>query len=154
MTERPAPVRIIHVGLGRWGQNWARKVIPKVTDVEAEENDLLLLTRHVDAGGGLAGQEAVDGVQIEPDRRELWITTREPREIFATLPALSRSAGVMIREFGLEDESLDAVLFGFKRQMLPARYGHRCVLIDPQPKRAEMPFRADDPALKNRDVND
>ena len=28
------PVRIIHVGLGGWGGNWARTAIPQVTEVE------------------------------------------------------------------------------------------------------------------------
>lgn len=32
-TEKP--VRIIHVGLGPWGQNWARDVVPFVAGVEA-----------------------------------------------------------------------------------------------------------------------
>ena len=27
-------VRIIHVGLGGWGGNWARTAIPQVTEVE------------------------------------------------------------------------------------------------------------------------
>ena len=28
-------MRVILVGLGRWGRNWARKVLPKVAGVEA-----------------------------------------------------------------------------------------------------------------------
>ena len=57
----------------------------------------------------LAGRAAVDGVQIDAERGELWVTTREPRELFAVLPGLASETGVAIRELGSEDESLDAV---------------------------------------------
>ncbi len=57
----------------------------------------------------LAGRPAVDGVQTDDDRGELWVTTREPRELFAALPELSSTTGIAIREMGSEDESLDAV---------------------------------------------
>ena len=55
----------------------------------------------------LAAQPAVDGVQI--DAGELWVTTREPRELFAVLPGLAAETGVAVRELGSDDESLDAV---------------------------------------------
>jgi ABC-2 type transport system ATP-binding protein len=55
----------------------------------------------------LAGRPAVDGVQM--NTRELWVTTREPRELFAMLPALAAETGVAVRELGSEDDSLDAV---------------------------------------------
>ena len=57
--------------------------------------------------GHLAGQPSVDGVQIEDD--QLWVTTREPRELFAMLPALARDTGAVVREMGSNEESLDAV---------------------------------------------
>ncbi len=55
----------------------------------------------------LAGEPSVDGVQMTAD--ELWVTTREPRELFAMLPGLTAETGVMVRELGSDDESLDAV---------------------------------------------
>lgn len=55
----------------------------------------------------LAGQSSVDGVQMDAD--ELWVTTREPRELFALLPSLTMETGVTVRELGSDDESLDAV---------------------------------------------
>ncbi len=55
----------------------------------------------------LAGQPSVDGVQVDAD--ELWVTTREPRELFAMLPGLTAETGVTVRELGSDDESLDAV---------------------------------------------
>ena len=55
----------------------------------------------------LAGQPAVDGVQM--DGEELWVTTREPRELFAMLPGLTADTGVAVREMGSDGESLDAV---------------------------------------------
>ena len=57
----------------------------------------------------LAGQAAVDGVQTDAERNELWVTTRKPRELFAALPELAAETGVAIRELGSEDESLDVV---------------------------------------------
>jgi len=55
----------------------------------------------------LSGQPAVDGVQMDGD--ELWVTTREPRELFALLPGLTAETGVSVRELGSDGESLDAV---------------------------------------------
>jgi ABC-2 type transport system ATP-binding protein len=55
----------------------------------------------------LAGESAVDGVQMDGD--ELWVTTREPRELFALLPGLTAETGVAVRELGSDGESLDAV---------------------------------------------
>jgi len=40
---------------------------------------------------------------------ELWVTTREPRELFALLPGLTAETGVSVRELGSDGESLDAV---------------------------------------------
>ena len=57
--------------------------------------------------GHLAHQASVDGVQV--DGNELWVTTREPRELFALLPELTKRTGVSVRELGSDDESLDAV---------------------------------------------
>ncbi len=57
----------------------------------------------------LAGGDGVDGVQTDAERGELWITTREPRQLFAALPRLAAQTGVALRELGSEDESLDAV---------------------------------------------
>jgi ABC-2 type transport system ATP-binding protein len=62
-----------------------------------------VLARH------LADREGVDGVQTDADRSELWITTREPRALFAVLPTLAAETGVAIHELGSEDDSLDAV---------------------------------------------
>jgi ABC-2 type transport system ATP-binding protein len=55
----------------------------------------------------LVRQPSVDGVQVDAD--ELWVTTREPRELFAMLPGLTAETGVTVRELGSDDESLDAV---------------------------------------------
>ncbi|MCP3919022.1 MAG: ABC transporter ATP-binding protein [bacterium] len=55
----------------------------------------------------LTRQPSVDGVQI--DANELWVTTREPRELFGLLPALTAETGVAVSELGSDDESLDAV---------------------------------------------
>ena len=60
-------------------------------------------------GRHLAGEHAVDGVDVDPARDELWVTTREPHQLFASLPARATDAGVAIHELGSEDESLDAV---------------------------------------------
>ena len=57
--------------------------------------------------GHLAGHASVDGVQIDAD--QLWVTTREPRELFAMLPGLARDTGTLVREMGSDEESLDAV---------------------------------------------
>ncbi len=57
----------------------------------------------------LAGEESVDGVQTDAERGELWITTREPRELFVALPELAARTGVAVHELGSEDDSLDAV---------------------------------------------
>ena len=57
----------------------------------------------------LAGEEVVDGVEFDAAKGELWVTTREPRGLFAVLPASAADVGVAIRELGSEDESLDAV---------------------------------------------
>jgi ABC-2 type transport system ATP-binding protein len=62
-----------------------------------------VLARH------LAGEDAVDGVQTDAERGELWVTTREPRQLFVALPDLAAKTGVAIRELGSEDDSLDAV---------------------------------------------
>ena len=55
----------------------------------------------------LVAQPSVDGVQMDAD--ELWVTTRQPRELFAMLPGLTAEMGVTVRELGSDDESLDAV---------------------------------------------
>lgn len=55
----------------------------------------------------LVRQPSVDGVRV--DAEELLVTTREPRELFGLLPALTAETGVAVRELGSEDESLDAV---------------------------------------------
>jgi len=55
----------------------------------------------------LAGQASVDGVQMDGD--VLWVTTREPRDLFAMLPTLTAETGVRVRELGSDEESLDAV---------------------------------------------
>lgn len=55
----------------------------------------------------LIAQPSVDGVQMDGD--EVWVTTREPRELFALLPGLTAETGVTVREMGSDDESLDAV---------------------------------------------
>jgi ABC-2 type transport system ATP-binding protein len=57
----------------------------------------------------LAGEEVVDGVEFDAGKGELWVTTREPRELFAVLPTCAVNVGVSVRELGSEDESLDAV---------------------------------------------
>jgi ABC-2 type transport system ATP-binding protein len=57
----------------------------------------------------LAGEVAVDGVEVDGDRGELWVTTREPRKLFVALPAAAAETGCAVRELGSEDESLDAV---------------------------------------------
>lgn len=57
----------------------------------------------------LAVESAVDGVEFNAQSGELWVTTRDPREIFTVLPKAAEEAGVAIREMGSEDESLDAV---------------------------------------------
>jgi len=57
----------------------------------------------------LAGRAGLDGVQIDAERGELWVTTREPRDLFAALPGLAAETGTRIRELGSEDDSLDAV---------------------------------------------
>jgi len=67
----------------------------------------IVCDRPRDLAGHLAGQPSVDGVQMDAD--ELWVTTREPRELFAMLPALTAETGVNVREMGSDDESLDAV---------------------------------------------
>jgi len=55
----------------------------------------------------LASQQSVGGVEISGD--VLWVTTREPRTLFALLPELAAQTGVVVRELGSLDESLDAV---------------------------------------------
>lgn len=60
-----------------------------------------------DLAGRLARQPSVDGVHV--DREELWVTTREPRQLFAELPELAAELGVAVHELGSDDESLDAV---------------------------------------------
>ena len=50
---------------------------------------------------------SVEGVHLEDD--ELWVTTREPKELFGVLPELAAKLGVVVRELGSADESLDAV---------------------------------------------
>jgi ABC-2 type transport system ATP-binding protein len=67
----------------------------------------IVCDRPRELAGHLAGQPSVDGVQLDAD--ELWVTTREPRELFALLPALTATTGVSVREMGSDDESLDAV---------------------------------------------
>ena len=57
----------------------------------------------------LASDPAVDGVEFDAGRGELWVTTREPRAVFSAIPACAARTGVAIREMGSEDESLDAV---------------------------------------------
>ena len=57
----------------------------------------------------LAGESTVDGVEFDAGSGELWVTTREPHELFAALPAAAANVGVAIRELGSEDDSLDAV---------------------------------------------
>ena len=57
----------------------------------------------------LAGELAVDGVEVDGERDELWVTTRQPHDLFVALPDVASKAGIAIREFGSEDESLDAV---------------------------------------------
>ena len=52
---------------------------------------------------------AVDGVEIDTERGEMWVMTREPHALFAILPESAAQANVAIREVGSEDESLDAV---------------------------------------------
>ena len=58
---------------------------------------------------GVAGEEAVRGVEVEAERGELWVTTREPRALLSSLPSIAQTANVKLLEFGSEDESLDAV---------------------------------------------
>jgi len=67
----------------------------------------ILCDRPRDLARHLAGQPSVDGVQI--DGEELWVTTHEPRDLFAMLPGLTAETGVRVRELGSDDESLDAV---------------------------------------------
>jgi ABC-2 type transport system ATP-binding protein len=55
----------------------------------------------------LVGRPSIDGVQV--DAQEMWVTTREPRELFAMLPALTAETGVAVRALGSADESLEAV---------------------------------------------
>ena len=57
--------------------------------------------------GHLAGQASVEGLEISGD--VLWVTTREPRVLFELLPELAARTGVVVRELGSLDESLDAV---------------------------------------------
>lgn len=57
----------------------------------------------------VAGAAAIDGVEIHEDTGELWVTTRQPRELFGALPDAASRLGVVVRELGSEDESLDAV---------------------------------------------
>lgn len=67
----------------------------------------ILCDRPRDLVRHLAVQSSVDGLQI--DAGELWVTTHEPRELFALLPELTAETGVKVRELGSDDESLDAV---------------------------------------------
>lgn len=57
----------------------------------------------------LAHRTTVDGVEFEPANEVLWVTTRDPREVYQSLPACAKATGAAIREMGSEDESLDAV---------------------------------------------
>lgn len=57
----------------------------------------------------LTGELAIEGVELDHDRGELWVQTREPRSLFHTLPHHAADANIAITELGSEDESLDAV---------------------------------------------
>ena len=57
----------------------------------------------------LVGRLSMDGLQTDLESGSVWVETTEPRELLALLPALAAEIRLGIREFGAEDESLDAV---------------------------------------------
>ena len=57
----------------------------------------------------MANQTSVDGIEFNAERGELFVTTREPLEVFCALPVCAAKQDIIIRELGSEDESLDAV---------------------------------------------
>ena len=59
--------------------------------------------------GGLVTFSAVDGLEVNAERGELWVTTRDPHRLFSLLPESASQTDVAISELGSEDESLDAV---------------------------------------------
>ena len=52
---------------------------------------------------------AAYGIELDPERGELEISTREPQAVYRGLPGIALDGGVSVQEMSSQDDNLEAV---------------------------------------------